>query len=65
MDSGTTTTNLLTTLGTVLDEVWTWFGEVIDLAGSQPILLVPAGVGVAGAMIGLFKRTVRVGGRRR
>lgn len=65
MDSGTTTTNLLTTLGTVLDSVWDWMGDVIDLAGSQPILLIPVGIGVSGAIVGLFKRTVRVGGRRR
>lgn len=61
----TTTPNLLTTLGTVLDSVWDWFGDVINLAGNQPIMLIPAGIGVAGALIGLFKRTVKVGGRRR
>lgn len=61
----TTTSNLLTTLGTVLESVWDWFGDVIDLAGDQPIMLIPAGIGVAGALIGLFKRTVKVGGRRR
>lgn len=60
-----TTNSLLTGLGSVLGQVWDWFGDVIDLAGEQPILLVPAGIGVAGALIGLFKRTVRVGGRRR
>lgn len=59
------TTNLLTTLGTVLTDVWSWFGDVIDLAGAQPVLLIPLGIGVAGSMIGLFKRAVRVGGRRR
>lgn len=59
------TPNLLTTLGTVLTSVWDWFGNVITLAGNQPIMLVPAGIGVAGAMIGLFKRTIKVGGRRR
>lgn len=59
------TTNLLTVLGNVLTSVWGWFGDVIDLAGSQPIMLIPAGIGVAGALIGLFKRTVRVGGRRK
>lgn len=61
----TTTPNLLTTLGTVLDSVWDWFGDVINLAGNQPIMLIPAGIGVAGALIGLFKRTVKVGGRKR
>lgn len=60
-----TTPNLLTTLGTVLDSVWDWFGDVINLAGNQPIMLIPAGIGVAGALIGLFKRTVKVGGRKR
>ena len=60
-----TTTNLLTVLGNVLTAVWGWFGDVIDLAGDQPILLIPAGIGVAGALIGLFKRAVRVGGRRK
>lgn len=60
-----TTTNLLTVLGNVLTSVWGWFGDVIDLAGDQPILLIPAGIGVAGALIGLFKRAVRVGGRRK
>ena len=60
-----TPTNLLTVLGNVLTSVWGWFGDVIDLAGDQPILLIPAGIGVAGALIGLFKRAVRVGGRRK
>lgn len=60
-----TPVNLLTTLGTVLTSVWEWFGNVITLAGNQPIMLIPAGIGVAGALIGLFKRTVRVGGRRK
>lgn len=62
---GETAPNLLTTLGTVLTEVWSWLTSVITLAGNQPILLIPCGIGVAGALVGLFKRSVKVGGRGR
>ena len=62
---GETTTNLLTTLGSVLTDIWGWLTSVITLAGNQPILLVPCGIGVAGALVGLFKRSVKVGGRGR
>ena len=59
------TPNLLTSLGSVLTEIWSWLTSVITLAGNQPILLIPCGIGVAGALVGLFKRSVKVGVRGR
>lgn len=52
-------------LTTVTSFVWTQFSSALTTASDNVIMLVPLGVGTVGAAIGLFKRAVKIGGRRR
>lgn len=40
----------------VISEVWTQFASCVTTLKGEPMLLLPFGVGFAGAMIGLTKR---------
>ena len=53
------------TITTVVSQVWTWFGSVVNTANSTPVMWLPVGFGVAGATVGLLRRATRIGGRRR
>lgn len=44
---------------------WTELGEAVDFATANWIMFVPASIGIVGAALGLFKRAIKVGGRRR
>lgn len=48
---------------TVLSAVWTGIGGVVTTIKAEPLLLIPVGVGFAGACIGLAKSLM--GSRRR
>lgn len=50
---------------TVIAEVWTQIGEVVTTITSTPVLMIPVGVAFAGAAIGLAKRLMGTGRRRR
>lgn len=54
-----------TGLGTALTAVWGYIGDAISFANDNPVVWAGAAFGIAGAAIGLLKRAVRVGGRRR
>lgn len=45
-------------LGTVFTQIVTWFGNMVTYIISQPILLLPVGIFVAGATIGLASRLI-------
>lgn len=47
---------LLTTLGSVVEQVLVWVGDVADLIVSEPILLLTTGFLVLGGAIGIFGR---------
>ena len=50
--------NGLTNVGTVADFLWTQIGSVVTTIVSTPLLLIPIGIFVAGAAIGLAKRFI-------
>lgn len=52
-------------LTTALTFVWDGFATTIGTFNAYPVLWIGAAVGIAGALISLVKRSVRVGGRRR
>lgn len=53
------------TLSTVMTFAWGQFGQAVEWATANPIVIVPVGFGIVGAAIGCFKKAIRVGGRRR
>ncbi len=48
----------LTTLGTVYTQLMAWMATIVSTISSTPLLLLPVGIFVAGAMIGLAKRFI-------
>lgn len=61
MDSG----NGLTVLTTVLSEVWTGIGGVVTTVKSEPLLLIPIALAFAGSCIGLAKKLMGTGKKKR
>lgn len=53
------------TISSIVTAGFGWLGEAFTLAGSHNEMYIPLGIGIVGAAIGLFKRSVRVGGSRR
>lgn len=52
-------------LTTALTFVWDGFATAVTTFNTYPVLWLGAAIGIAGALISLVKRAVRVGGRRR
>ena len=48
----------LTNVGTVADFLWDQIGSVVTTIVSTPLLLIPVGIFVTGAAIGLAKRFI-------
>lgn len=48
----------LTTLGTIFTQIMTWVGSLVSTIASQPLLLIPVGIFVVGAVIGLASRLI-------
>lgn len=48
----------LTTLGTIFTQIMTWVGSLVTTIASQPLLLIPVGIFVVGAVIGLASRLI-------
>jgi len=57
MMEGTISTSL-TTLGTVYTQLMSWIGTVVTTIASEPLLLLPVGIFITGAVIGLAKRFI-------
>lgn len=53
-----TGTSGLENVGTVADFLWDQIGSVVTTIVSTPLLLIPIGIFVAGAAIGLAKRFI-------
>lgn len=49
----------------VMTFAWAQLSEAVSFGTANPVIFIPAGIGIVGAAIGLLKRAVRVGGRRR
>lgn len=48
----------LTTLGEIFDQLMSWVGSLVTTIASQPLLLLPVGIFVVGAVIGLAGRLI-------
>lgn len=57
MEGGNTTTGL-EALGTIFSQIMTWMGDLVQTIASKPILLIPVGIFVVGAVIGLASRLI-------
>ncbi len=42
----------------VMEELWTQIGTVVTTISNKPLLLIPVGIFVAGAVIGLAQRFI-------
>ncbi|MDE6501507.1 MAG: hypothetical protein K2L10_05440 [Ruminococcus sp.] len=61
----TTTVDALGNLKTALEMVWGQMTTCVNTISGSPLLLLAVAIPVAGAVIGLAKRLLRFGGRRR
>lgn len=50
--------NGMTTLGTVFTQITTWMGDLVTTISSNALLLIPVGIFVVGACIGLASRLI-------
>ena len=57
MDGGSATTGL-EALGTIFTQIMSWMGDLVNTIISKPILLIPVGIFVVGAVIGLASRLI-------
>ena len=57
MESGSTTTGL-EALGTIFTQIMSWMGDLVTTIANKPILLIPVGIFVVGAVIGLASRLI-------
>lgn len=48
----------LDTLGQIFTQIMTWVGSLVTTIASQPLLLLPVGIFVVGAVIGLASRLI-------
>lgn len=53
-----TVSTSLTTVGQVYTQLMTWIGTVVSTIASEPLLLLPVGIFITGAVIGLAKRFI-------
>ncbi len=48
----------LQSLGEIFTQIMTWVGSLVTTIASQPLLLLPVGIFVVGAVIGLASRLI-------
>ena len=48
----------LSTLGDIFTQLMSWVGSLVTTIASQPLLLLPVGIFVVGAVIGLASRLI-------
>lgn len=48
----------LEALGTIFTQVMTWVGSLVSTIADEPLLLLPVGIFVVGAVIGLAGRLI-------
>lgn len=48
----------LEALGTIFTQIMTWVGSLVSTIADQPLLLLPVGIFVVGAVIGLAGRLI-------
>lgn len=60
-----TETGIGTAFTTVLSEIWSGIGGVVTTIKAEPLLLLPVGLMFAGACIGLARKLMGAGRRKR
>lgn len=58
-------TGISTAFTTVLSAIWDGIGGVVDTIKAEPLLLIPVGLMFAGACIGLAKKLMGAGKKRK
>lgn len=58
MEGANTLETLLTSIGTVVTQMFTWLGNVVDIIVEKPILFLGFAVGITFAIVRLVKRFV-------
>ncbi len=48
----------MTALGTIFTQIMTWVGDLVSTIADEPLLLLPVGIFVVGAVIGLAGRLI-------
>ena len=48
----------LEALGTIFTQIMTWVGDLVTTIADEPLLLLPVGIFVVGAVIGLAGRLI-------
>lgn len=48
----------LTSLGSIFTQIMTWVGNLVTTIAGEPLLLLPVGIFVVGAVIGLAGRLI-------
>lgn len=56
---------VLQSIGSIVTAAFGWLGTAFTTASTHTEMYIPLGIGVVGAAVGLFKRSTRVGGRRK
>lgn len=56
---------ILESIGTIVTSAFGWLGTAFSTAASHTEMYIPLGIGVVGSAVGLFKRSIRIGGGRR
>lgn len=57
-DGTTIVANGMEALGTIFTQIMTWVGSLVTTIADQPLLLLPVGIFVVGAVIGLAGRLI-------
>lgn len=58
-------TSIITTIGSMVTTAWGWVGTAFTTASNHTEMYIPVAIAIVGAGIGLFKRAIRIGGRRK
>lgn len=58
MNGTTAVANGMEALGTIFTQIMTWVGSLVTTIADQPLLLLPVGIFVVGAVIGLAGRLI-------
>lgn len=58
-------TSIITTITSMVSTAWGWVGTAFTTASNHTEMYIPLAIGIVGAAVGLFKRAVRIGGKRK
>lgn len=59
------TPTVLQTISSLVTSAFGWLGTAFTTAGTHTEMYIPLGIGIVGAAVGMFRRAIKIGGRRR